>query len=106
VDDIVIFHALNKEHLKEIIEIQLGRLRSLLAGREISVELTDTAKEFIIEQGYDPAYGARPLKRTLQRRIQDPMALHILQGDMREGDHVVVDRSGDQLIFSNNQQSM
>jgi len=100
VDDIVIFHALDKEHLKEIIEIQLGRLRSLLAGREISVELTDAAKEFIIEQGYDPAYGARPLKRTLQRRIQDPLALQILQGDVREGDHVVVDRSGDQLSFS------
>ena len=100
VDDIVIFHALDRAHLKEIIEIQLGRLRNLLAGREITVELTDTAKGFIIEEGYDPAYGARPLKRTLQRRIQDPLALQILQGDVGEGDHVVVDRSGDRLSFS------
>ena len=99
VDDIVIFHALNKEHLKQIIEIQLGRLRQLLAGREITVELTDAAKEFIIAEGYDPAYGARPLKRTLQRRIQDPMALQILQGEVSDGDHVVVDRSGDHLVF-------
>ena len=99
VDDIVIFHALDKEHLKQIIEIQLGRLRKLLAGREITVELTDAAKEFVIAEGYDPAYGARPLKRTLQRRIQDPLALQILQGDVSEGDHVVVDRSGDRLVF-------
>ena len=100
VDDIVIFHALDKEHLKQIIEIQLGRLRNLLAGREITVELTDAAKEFVIAEGYDPAYGARPLKRTLQRRIQDPLALQILQGDVSEGDHVIVDRQGDHLSFS------
>ena len=99
VDDIVIFHALDKEHLKQIIEIQLGRLRDLLADRRITVELTDAAKDFIIEEGYDPAYGARPLKRVLQRRIQDPMALKILQGEIRDGDHVVVDRRGDGLTF-------
>ena len=99
VDDIVIFHALSREHLKEIIEIQLGHIRSLLAGREITIELTDAAKEYIIEQGYDPAYGARPLKRTLQRRIQDPLALQILRGDVQEGDHVVVEKRGDHLDF-------
>jgi ATP-dependent Clp protease ATP-binding subunit ClpB len=102
VDDVVIFHALDKAHLKKIVEIQLGRLRTLLAGRDISIELTDAAKEYIIEQGYDPAYGARPLKRTLQRRIQDPLALAILQGDISDGGHVVVDRSGDQLVFTQN----
>jgi ATP-dependent Clp protease ATP-binding subunit ClpB len=99
VDDIVIFHALSRQHLKEIIEIQLGHLRSLLLNREITVELTDAAKEFIIEQGYDPAYGARPLKRTIQRRIQDPLALRILQGDVLDGDHVIVEKNGDKLVF-------
>ncbi|NOZ51353.1 MAG: ATP-dependent chaperone ClpB [Chloroflexi bacterium] len=99
VDDIVIFHALSREHLKAIIEIQLGYLRRLLSDREITVELTDAAKDLIIAEGYDPAYGARPLKRMLQRLVQDPLALKILQGDVRDGDHVVVDRSGDELTF-------
>ncbi|MCD6290579.1 MAG: ATP-dependent chaperone ClpB [Anaerolineae bacterium] len=100
VDEIVIFHPLQREDLKEIIEIQLRRLRELLAERKITIELTDAAKELIIDEGYDPVYGARPLKRVLQRRIQDSLALKILQGEVRDGDHVVVDRSGDELVFN------
>ncbi len=99
VDEIVIFHALSREDLKAIIEIQLGYLRRLLADRHITIALTDAAKDLIIAEGYDPAYGARPLKRMLQRLVQDPLALKILQGDVRDGDHVVVDRSGDELTF-------
>lgn len=99
VDEIVIFHSLSREHLKAIIDIQLKHLRELLADRHITVELTDAAKELIIAEGYDPAYGARPLKRMLQRLVQDPLALKILQGEVRDGDHVVVDRSGDELTF-------
>ncbi len=99
VDEIVIFHALSRAHLKEIVEIQLGRVRALLAGREIGVTLTDAAKEMLIDEGYDPAYGARPLKRVLQRRVQDPLALEILQGRVRDGDHVVIEREGEGVRF-------
>lgn len=100
VDEVVIFHALSRDHLKQIIEIQLGRLRQLLAERQITIELTDAAKEALIDEGYDPAYGARPIKRVLQRRVQDPLALKLLQGDIRDGDHVVADRAGDRIVFS------
>ena len=100
VDDVVIFHALSRDHLKQIIEIQLGRLRKMLAERQITLELTNAAKDMLIEEGYDPAYGARPLKRVLQRRVQDPLALELLQGAIRDGDHVVADRKGDGIGFA------
>ena len=99
VDDIVIFQALSKEDLRHIIEIQLGHIRKLLADRNISIELTAAAKDLLIEEGYDPAFGARPLKRVLQRRVQDELALLILRGDVQDGDHVVVDADGDTLRF-------
>jgi len=100
VDEIVIFHALTREHMKQIIEIQLRNLRRLLSGRKITLELTDSAKERIMEEGYDPVYGARPLKRVLQRRIQDPLATKMLLGEVRDGDHVVVDADGGELVFT------
>ncbi len=99
VDDIVIFHALSREQLKQIIEIQLGRLRKLVAERQITIDLTDAAKDMLISEGYDPAYGARPLKRVLQRRVQDPLAVEILQGRVRDGDRVVIDREGEGLVI-------
>ncbi|HIE52261.1 MAG TPA: type VI secretion system ATPase TssH, partial [Armatimonadetes bacterium] len=100
IDEIVIFHALSKEHLKQIVDIQLERLRGLLRERNLTVELTAAAKERLAEEGYDPVYGARPLKRTLQRRVQDPLARALLEGQFREGDHIVVDvdRRGE-LVF-------
>jgi ATP-dependent Clp protease ATP-binding subunit ClpB len=100
IDEIVIFHALNQENLKEIIEIQLERFRKLLKDREISIELTDRAKTLLVQAGYDPAYGARPLKRVLQHRVADPLALEILEERIGAGDHVVVDAVGDQLTFT------
>jgi ATP-dependent Clp protease ATP-binding subunit ClpB len=100
VDDVVIFHALSREDLRQIIDIQLLRIRDLLADRNITIELTDAAKDLLIEEGFDPAFGARPLKRVLQRRVQDELALLILRGDILDGDHVVVDRSGDDLTFN------
>ena len=100
IDEIVIFHALTKAHLKEIIEIQLRNLRKLIAERKITLELTDSAKEEMIEEGYDPVYGARPLKRLLQRRIQDPLATKILRGEVRDGGHVVVDAGDGALAFT------
>ena len=100
IDEIVIFHTLTREHMKGIIEIQLRNLRRLMAERKITLELTDSAKERIIEEGYDPVYGARPLKRVIQRRVQDPLATKILMREVRDGDHVVIDADGERLSFA------
>src|SRR5579883_2144657 len=91
VDDIIVFHPLGKEQLIKIVDLRLEDLRSQLAERKISLELTDAAKELVLTEGYDPAYGARPLKRSIQRLIQDPLALKILDGEVLHGDHVIVD---------------
>ncbi|HIP72349.1 MAG TPA: ATP-dependent chaperone ClpB, partial [Anaerolineae bacterium] len=100
VDEIVIFHRLGREQLREIAQIQLGHLRRLLAERGISIELTNGALDVLIEEGYDPAYGARPLKRVIQRRIVDPLALQLIQGEITDGDHVVVDAVNGELTFT------
>ena len=99
VDDIVIFHRLGREQLREIAGIQLNRVRGLLAKRGVTLSLTETATDLLIEEGYDPVYGARPLKRVLQRRIIDPLAIRVIQGDVREGDHVVVEVVDGELDF-------
>ncbi len=91
VDDIIVFHPLGKEQLVKIIELRLEDVRRLLADRKISLELTDAAKELLFTQGYDPNFGARPLKRAIQKFVQDPLALKILDGEVLHGDHVVVD---------------
>jgi ATP-dependent Clp protease ATP-binding subunit ClpB len=91
VDDIIIFRPLGKEQLVKIVELRLEDLRRLLADRKISIELTDGAKELLFTQGYDPDFGARPLKRAIQKLIQDPLALKILDGEILHGDHIVVD---------------
>jgi ATP-dependent Clp protease ATP-binding subunit ClpB len=91
VDDIIVFHPLGKEQLVKIIELRLEDLRRLLAERKISLELTDAAKDQLFTQGYDPNFGARPLKRAIQKLIQDPLALKILDGEVLHGDHVIVD---------------
>ncbi|MCU1270718.1 MAG: ATPase [Acidobacteriaceae bacterium] len=97
VDDIIVFTPLGREQLVKIIELRLEDVRRLLAERKISIELTDTAKDLLFTEGYDPNFGARPLKRAIQKLIQDPLALKILDGEILHGDHVVVDadkRSG------------
>jgi ATP-dependent Clp protease ATP-binding subunit ClpB len=91
VDDIIIFRPLGKEQLVKIVELRLEDLRRLLADRKISLELTDAAKELLFTEGYDPNFGARPLKRAIQKLIQDPLALKILDGEVQHGDHVIVD---------------
>ena len=90
---VVAFEALTKEQLGEIVELQLARLRERLAGRQISLEVTDEAKELLAEEGWDPAYGARPLKRAIQRLVENPLALELLDGTFADGDtiHAVVD---------------
>ena len=91
VDDIIIFHPLGKEQLVKIVDLRLEDLRRLLADRKISLELTDAAKELLFTEGYDPNFGARPLKRAIQKLVQDPLAMKILDGEVLHGDHVVVD---------------
>src|SRR5207244_4891538 len=91
VDDVIIFGPLGKEQLVKIVELRLEDVRRLLADRKISLELTDPARELLFAEGYDPAFGARPLKRAIQKLIQDPLALKILDGEVLHGDHVVVD---------------
>ncbi|HEY2785780.1 MAG TPA: AAA family ATPase, partial [Fimbriiglobus sp.] len=91
VDEIIVFHTLTIENLKEVVEIQLGRLRERLAERNISLTLTDAAKSQIAEQGYDPAYGARPLKRVIQRELETVLGKMLLKGEVRDGQTVSVD---------------
>jgi ATP-dependent Clp protease ATP-binding subunit ClpB len=99
IDEIVFFHALGLGHMKQIIDIQIAGLMKRLAERKIAVELTDAAKGLVVTEGYDPMYGARPLKRTLQRRILDPLAMKVLEGEFREGDRIVVDAAAGELTF-------
>ena len=107
VDEIVIYHSLSLEQIKHIVDIQIKALKSRLAERHITLEITDKAREFVAQEGYDPAYGARPLKRTLQKKIQDPLALMLLQGKFDEGDTVQVDlaMTGDSLVIKKKQPS-
>jgi len=103
IDEIIFFHALDREHLKQIIDIQITQLVKRLEERKIFVTLTDNAKDLLVREGYDPVYGARPLKRTIQRRVLDPLALRVLEGDFSEGDTVVVDASGGEIAFTKRQ---
>ncbi len=102
IDEIVIFHALGREQIKQIIEIQLGLLNKRLEDKKLSITLDASAKHLLIEQGFDPVYGARPLKRAIQRMIQNPLAMKILEGDFAEGDHIAVaaDPRASSMIFS------
>lgn len=101
VDDVIIFRPLTIDNIKDIVEIQLKNLRKRLSDRKISLSLSDRSKEFLAKEGFDPVYGARPLKRAIQRFIQDPLALKILEGEFSEGDTVEVDvNSKNELVFS------
>ena len=99
IDDIVIFRPLGTEQLTKIVELRLEDVKELLAGRKVTLDLTDAAKRTLFTSGYDPAYGARPLKRAIQRMIQDPLAMKILDGEVLHGDHVVVDSEDGKLSF-------
>jgi ATP-dependent Clp protease ATP-binding subunit ClpB len=99
VDEIVEFHPLSREQLGTIVELQLGRLRERLAERSLALELTDDAKEVLAEAGWDPTYGARPLKRAIQRMLENPLALRLLEGEFEEGDMIRVDEQDGELVF-------
>ena len=91
IDDIIVFKSLGKEQIAKIIDIQLESLRNYLADRKITLEITPAAREALFREGYDPAFGARPLKRAIQKLLADPLALKILEGDIQSGDHVLTD---------------
>src|SRR6266542_4576975 len=99
IDEIVEFKPLSREQLSEIVDLQLARLRRRLADRELELELTDAAKEALAEAGWDPAYGARPLKRAIQRLLENPLALRLLEGDFAESQTVLVDAHDGELVF-------
>jgi len=101
VDDVILFHQLSREHIDRIVDIQLERVQALLSERRIELRLDDAARKLLVDKGYEPQYGARPLKRVIQRLVQDPLAVRILQGEFPEGSKidVGVDASGESLMF-------
>jgi ATP-dependent Clp protease ATP-binding subunit ClpB len=99
VDEVIIFHQLGREHIKRIVDLQFDLLKKRLADRHIEIKLTEKAKELLVKEGYDPAYGARPLKRTIQRLVLDPLAVKVLKGEFKDGSTVVVDAKADNIIF-------
>ncbi|HYP12684.1 MAG TPA: ATP-dependent chaperone ClpB [Bryobacteraceae bacterium] len=100
IDDIIVFHALSESHLTQIVEIQLGNLRRRLAERRITLELTEAARRHLVRSGYDPSYGARPLKRAIQREIENPLARKLIGGEVRDGHVVHVDAGDHGLTFA------
>jgi len=99
VDEIIVFHMLNKEHLRQIVDIQLDYLADRLNGRNIKLEFSDSARQQIMDEGYDPAFGARPLKRTIQQRLENPLAAELLAGKFTEGDKIRIDANQHKYIF-------
>jgi ATP-dependent Clp protease ATP-binding subunit ClpB len=100
VDELIVFHRLDREHLARIVELQLDMVRTRLGARGIELEVSEDARAYLAAKGYDPAYGARPLKRLLQKEILDPLALELLEGAFTEGDHIEVATEGDGLTFA------
>jgi len=100
IDEIIIFHTLTREHVLQIVDLQMKEIESRLAEQGLSIELTVAAQEWLANEGYDPQFGARPLRRTLQRRVENPLALRLLQGEFASGDVVVVDASEEGLVFT------
>jgi ATP-dependent Clp protease ATP-binding subunit ClpB len=106
IDDTIVFHQLDTEILKKIVAIQVGLVQKRLADKKIEIELTDKAKEFLAEEGFDLVFGARPLKRVIQRDVLNPLASKILSGEVKEGSRVIVDQKGRKLVFSTRTQAM
>jgi len=100
VDEIILFHPLGRSHIGAIVDVQLHGLTKRLADRKITIRLTDEARARLVAEGYDPVYGARPLKRTIQRRLLDPLAMKVLEGAFGEGDTIDVGVTGGELTFT------
>ena len=100
IDDIVVFHPLSREHMRDIADIQLATLRRRLQEQDLDIEVDEAAYELLVEEGYDPVYGARPLKRVLQKRIENPLSSRILRGDFVPGSRIHVGVKGGELQFT------
>jgi ATP-dependent Clp protease ATP-binding subunit ClpB len=100
IDDTIIFHSLKKDQLRDIVKIQVGRLEKRLIDRKLSLKLAESALDFLVDVGYDPVYGARPLKRTIQRELETIVAKGILRGDFKEGDTIFVEVQNERLAFN------
>jgi ATP-dependent Clp protease ATP-binding subunit ClpB len=99
IDDVVVFHPLNRSHLREIVDIQLSRLRARLADRKLDLVFSDAAKDWLAERGFDPVYGARPLKRVIQATVETALAQRIIAGEVHDGDRIEVDVGAGGLAF-------
>jgi ATP-dependent Clp protease ATP-binding subunit ClpB len=99
IDETVVFHALTAAQLKYIVDLQINLLNKRLADRNIQLDLTEPARDYLARLGYDPVYGARPLKRLIQKDIENPLSLELLEGKFADGDNIVVDSNGDGLQF-------
>ncbi|HSA34319.1 MAG TPA: type VI secretion system ATPase TssH, partial [bacterium] len=99
IDDIVIFNPLGKKHLREIVGIMLSDIAGRLAEREITLDFTDAAKDLVIEESFEPEYGARPIRRYLERVIETELATRIIKGELGDGDRITVDRKGDGFVW-------
>ncbi|MEX2186421.1 MAG: AAA family ATPase, partial [Pirellulales bacterium] len=99
VDDLIVFGRLSKEELREIVDIQLSQLQRRLAERHIILDLTDAAKDLLADEGFDPVYGARPLKRVIQKRLADALAMKLLVGEYSDGDTINVDAHNGEMVF-------
>ena len=99
VDEVILFNHLTKRNLKKIVDIQIRDLERILADRKITIELAEEVKELLAEEGFDNTYGARPLKRLIQHKIQDALAMQLLEGKFKEGDHIRVTKQNGELVF-------
>jgi ATP-dependent Clp protease ATP-binding subunit ClpB len=99
IDEVIVFHMLTKDHLRQIVDIQLAYLADRLKGRNIELEFTDAAREQIMDEGYDPAFGARPLKRTIQQRLENPLASELLAGKFNDGDKIRISAHAHKFTF-------
>ena len=100
IDETLIFHRLNRETIRRIVDIQLGRIEERLASRDLALDVTPAARDWLAQVGYDPQYGARPLKRALQRYIEDELARRVISGEVIPGDSIRVDRGTEALSFA------
>ena len=105
IDETIIFHPLNRAQIRSIVDFQIEALAKLLAGQQLGLEVTDSARQEIANRGYDPTYGARPLKRIIQQQLQNPLATELLKGSFPEESTVEVDFDGDQFSFSSGRQT-
>jgi len=100
IDEIILFHRLKREQMASIVDIQIGRLQKLLTDRKLKIEMDDKARTWLANKGYDPAYGARPLKRVIQKNVQDPLAELILSGKIKDGEKVAVSANKQGITFN------